>query len=119
RRAPLDNGGLAAVCVQVLRDVVAAGAGADDERFLAAPVGAVVELGRMQHVALEVLEPGQLRNVRISYEPVGEHEMLRVHGALRAVTMTHHGFPSPGGFIVRSAYELGAGPEIDFHRPRI
>ena len=82
--------------VQVLRDVIAARSGADDESLSASPVRAGGEFGGVQHFALEILQPGQLRNVRGAHQPVGEDEVLRVHRALRAIAAANHRVPPAG-----------------------
>jgi hypothetical protein len=56
RRAALHHGDLRAARGEILRDVVPAVAGADDQRALALPRLAVLILGRMQHRAGEILQ---------------------------------------------------------------
>src|SRR5213075_3285237 len=81
-RPALNNGRLAPVAVQVLRDVVAAVTRAENESLLAAPVVAVGVVDGMHHIAFEVLQPRQVRNTRETDESVREDEMPRMERTL-------------------------------------
>ena len=58
--AALDHGDLGAVRVQLLRDVVAAGAGAQHQRLAALPLRGILEIAGMHHGAGEIVEAGQI-----------------------------------------------------------
>ena len=102
--------------MQVLRDVVAAVAGADDERALARPCGSVVVLARMQHLAAESAQRRDLRQVGNAAHAGRHHQMPRMHFALLALRRAHDGRPPFGGYVVRAAFELAARPVVELHR---
>ena len=102
--------------MQVLRDVVAAVAGADDEDVLALPRLAVVVLAGMQNRAAEVAQCRHVRKVRNAADAGRHDDVARMHLPPRAVRPTEQGGPALPPFVVRAALELGGGPVVQLHR---
>ena len=114
-RAALHERDLRPGRMQVLRDIMAAVAGADDENVLAPPHLAIVVLTGVQNAAAEV---AQARNVRKAWNPAGprgHHDVARVHLPLRAVGPTQHDRPPFRCFVVAAAFEFGGRPIVQFH----
>ena len=63
---------MGAARAQVLRHVVAAVAGAEDERLASLPGGPVGVAARMQHRAGEALEAGQVGRIGMPLTPVAK-----------------------------------------------
>src|SRR5437868_1327697 len=102
--------------MQVLRDVVATVARADDERTLAAP-GLAVRVGaRMEQRAAEARERGHLEHVRNAAHAGGENDMARVQLARRAVVLPQADRPALRAIVVATAREFGAGPIVELER---
>ena len=101
--------------MQVLRDVVAAVAGADHESVLALPLLAVVVLAGMQNLAGEVRKVGISGRLGMPLTPVASTTwrgciVRLVPSAPRSTTVQR-----PCVFVVAAALELGAGPEVQLH----
>ena len=101
--------------MQVLRDVVAAVAGADHDGALALPALAVVILAGMHHLAGKVLQAGDFRHARNAADAGRQHDMARMHGALAAVGAAQRHRPAAVLLVVTAALELGLGPEVQLH----
>ena len=117
RRTPLDDGDESAAAVQVLSDVVRAGAGAEDIDGPALPFRAAGELARMDDRAAKAIQGRDLGNVR-SPAHAGRHD--DVPGMQRAMDAVGHihvefGRPALLGGVPRRALEARAGPEVDLH----
>src|SRR6202040_3507818 len=100
---------------EVLRDVVAAVAGADDDRALALPVLAVIVLAGMHHLAGKIPDAGNIRHAWNAADAGGEHDMARMHGALCAVGAVQRHGPALFVLVVAAALEFGFSPEIQLH----
>ncbi len=111
-RAALHERDLRSGRMQVLRDIMAAVARADDENVLAPPCLAVVVLTGVQNFAAEVAQARNIRKARNAAHAGGHHDVARVHLPLRAVGQTQDNGPSVRFFVVAAAFEFGAGPII-------
>src|SRR4030088_2252408 len=98
--------------MQILRDVVAAIAGADHDRALALPVLAVVVLAGMHHLALKILDPGDIPHAWNAADAGSEHHMARMHGAAGAVGAAQRHGPTAFVLVLVAALEFGLFPEI-------
>ena len=92
------------MAVQVLRHVVAAIAGAEHQRLLAAPGGAVTKAVRVHDVAGEIGEAGQVGDAGDAVGAVGEDDVARVHGPLGAGA-AQFDRPGLGGGVVGAALD--------------
>ena len=111
-RAALHERDLRPGRMQVLRDIMAAVARADDESVLALPHLAVVVLTGVQNPAAEVAQARNIRKARNPARPGGHHDVARVHLPLRAVGPTQHDRPSFRFFVVAAAFEFGGRPIV-------
>ena len=100
--------------MQVLRDVVAAGAGADHHHVAALPRCRVAVLARMHHRAAEGFEDRQLGHVGNAAHAGRHHHMARPQGAAAAIGQAQGHGPTPGGIVVQPTDKFGAGPKIQF-----
>src|SRR4051812_19344128 len=99
--------------MQVLRDVVATVARANDWRGLAAPgLGGRVR-ARKERRAGEARERGHLAHVRNGAHAGGEDDMARVQLARRAVVLPQGDRPALRAIFVATAREFGAGPIVE------
>ena len=114
-RAALNQRDLGAARMQILRDVVAAVAGADHDRRLAAPFFTVAVLAGMQHRAGEILQGRDVRHIRDAADAGRHHDVARMHRALAAIGAAQHHRPASFRLIVGATLELGAGPEVQLH----
>ena len=112
----LDDGDVRAVRLQLLRDVVTAGAGAEHQRLAAAPLLGVFEVAGMQLGAGEVGEPGQVGREGDAAHAGGENQMARMHDAPAAVGAAQRDGPLLALLVKAAADKLGAGPEIQLER---
>ena len=112
RRGALHQRHLGAARMQILRDVVAAVAGADHDRALALPVLAVVVLAGMQHGAAKIFQAGNVRHARNAADAGGQHDMARMHRALAAIGAAQRHGPALFFLVVAAALELGPGPKF-------
>ncbi len=115
RRTALNQRDIDPARMQVLRDVVAAVAGADHQRALTLPFLAVGVAAGMQHRAFEILQRRNLRQVRNAADAGGHHDMPRMHFARRAVGAAQRHVPALLRLVIRAAREFGAGPEVELH----
>ena len=118
-RAALDNRGVHAMAVQVLRHVVSGVSGPQHEGFLARPRGAAFEAVRVKHVAGEIFKPGQVRHMGDAIGAIGQDDMPRVHYPLGPVGSAQAGGPTPLGLVIGAANEFRARPAIELHRFRV
>ena len=86
-----------AMAVQILRDIVAAVAGAQNQRFLATPGCATFKPVRVKHVAGEILQARQVRNMGDTVRSIREDQMPRTHHPLGPVRPPQPSGPAPGG----------------------
>ena len=116
-RATLHDGDAGAVAVQVLRDVVRAGAGAEDIDVAAFPLRAAGEFARMDNRAFETIQGRNVGDVRRPAHAGGHHDVPGMQRPMNAVGHVHVEFGGPAllGDIPRSALEARAGPEVDLH----
>ena len=115
-RAALHHRDPRPAAVQVLRDIVGAGAGAEHQHVALAPLSAIAELARMQHRSAKARERWNLRQIRRAADAGGQDDVARSHLAQAAVGQSHACRPAMRLRIEARAFERGAGPEIDFHR---
>src|SRR4029079_6001385 len=101
---------------QVLRNVVAAVACADDDRADPFPVFAVGVLARVEPLAAELRERRNVREMGNSADAGREHDVPRPERALRTVGALEGHRPARFAFVVRCATKLGWGPEVELHR---
>ncbi len=80
-RAALNQRDLNAARMQVLRDIVAAVAGADHQRAFALPRFAVAILAGMQNRAGEIFQAGNIRQIRNAADAGGQHDMPRMQSS--------------------------------------
>ena len=83
-RAALHQRHLGAARIQVLRDIVAAVAGADHDRLFALPVLAVVIAAGMHQRTGEIFQAGNLGHVGNAADAGRHHHMARMHGCVRS-----------------------------------
>ena len=114
-RTALHERDLCPARVQVLRNIVAAVAGADDEDVLALPRLAVVVLAGVQNLAAEVAQRRDIRKARNAADSGRHDDVSRMHLPLRAVRATQHDRPSPFSFVVGAALEFGGRPVVELH----
>ena len=115
RRGALKQRHMRAARMQVLRDVVAAVAGADHDRAFALPVLAIVVLARVHHRAAKILQAGNLGHARNAADAGRQHDMARMHGTLAAVGAAQRHRPALFHLVIAAALELGLGPEVQLH----
>ncbi len=101
--------------MQVLRDIVAAVAGADHQRLFAFPFLAVVISAGMQDRTGEVFQAGNIGHTRNPADAGGQHDMARMHRALAAVGPAQRHGPAFFLFIIAATLELGTGPVVELH----
>src|SRR5260370_39937704 len=94
-RAARTESDLRPARVQVLRNIMAAVARADDKDFLALPHLAVVVLAGVQNRAAEFAQRRNIRKARNTADSGGHDDVPRVHLPFRAVRTTEHNGPSP------------------------
>src|ERR1051325_6409891 len=99
--------------MQILGDVMAAVAGADDERAFAAPRLAVGVGARMHYRAAEVGEGGKLRHVWNAADTGSEHHMPRLQAALSAVGTLQADRPALRKLVGAPAEQFGASPVVE------
>ena len=109
--APLDKRYRRPVGLQVLRHIVGAGAGADDQdAFVLAALRAGIGAG-MDDLALELVERRDCRQVGDAGDAGGHNHMSRPQGAGAAGLFQLHR-PAAVGLVVSAAAEFGFRPEI-------
>src|SRR5438874_3284681 len=116
RGRTLDNRHLSAARVKILRDVMAAIAGADDDCSLAAPGFAIRVLARVQHLAAEIGERGDVLQIGNATHTGRQHDMGGMHlvYAVGAAAQAHG--PAPSALVVAAAEKLGVRPVIELER---
>src|SRR6266702_6889444 len=115
RRRTLYQRYLGAAGAEILRDVVDAVAGADDDGALALPALAVLVAARMQQRAFEIVEGRNVGLVGDAADAGRHHHVARMHAALAAVGAPQRDRPALPSVVVGAALELGAGPEVQLH----
>src|SRR6185503_5235984 len=115
----LDQGDLRPARVQVLRDIVTAVAGTDDDGAPALPRLAVLVLAGMNDGPGKIPQGRDVRNARDAAHAGCEHYVPRMELALRAVRAAHHDRPALRLIVVHAALEIGAGPVIELHAFRV
>ena len=93
--------------MEVLGDVVARIAGAEDESAAAVPDGAVGIGAGVQDGAGEGFEAGEVGDDRDGADAGGEDEVSRAHDAFAAVSAADCGGPGGGGVVVGGVDEFG------------
>ena len=114
-RAALNHGDVGAVGLQLLADVMRAGAGPHHDDGFAAPLRAGGKLAGMQHLAGEILDRCDGGNVGRAADAGRHHDMFRAQHANAAVAAPDPRHPALRRLIVFGALEHGAGPEVDLH----
>src|SRR5690606_14516196 len=102
--------------VQVLRHVVAAGAGTDDDGALANVLRALPVLLGVDDIPAEVVKSGDVGHSRDSGDPSRHHHVAWMHDAPRAVSTLEWYVPPLLYLVVLAAAELGPSPDVDLHR---
>ena len=115
-KVDMDHGDIGAAGVQVLRDIVAAVAGAHHQRLAALPGMAGGVLAGMQHRAREIVETRRLRTDRNGADAGGEDQMPRPEDAQRAILAPQRDFPASLGLIEHAVDHFGAWPDVEVHR---
>jgi hypothetical protein len=100
--------------MEILRDVMAAVARADDESGLFLPSLAILVFTGVQNFTAEIAQPRNIRNARDAAHAGRHHDVARVH-LPRPVGETHQHRPSLRRFIVTAACEFAARPIVEFH----
>src|SRR6476620_9583787 len=100
---------------EVLRDIVAAVARADDENILASPGLAVTVSAGVQNLAAEVSQARNVGKARNTTRAGRQHDVARAHLPLRAVGPAQHDGPSFRIFVVGAAFEFGGRPVVQLH----
>src|SRR5262245_32431460 len=85
RRATLNQRDLGPARAQILRNIMAAVAGADDENALALPLLTVVVLAGVQDRAAEGPQRRDIGKVRNAADAGGHHDVARTQLPLRAI----------------------------------
>ncbi len=102
--------------MQILGDVVAAVAGADDDGVLAGPlIGIVVGMG-VHDGAGELIETRYLRDVGNAADARRHDDVPGAHLAPGAVRQCQLRAPALRGIVVGSAGEFRCGPVVELHR---
>ena len=115
RRRALHQRHVSAARMQILCDVVAAIAGADDEGPFALPALAVVIPAGMKHCPGKIRQARNLRHIRDAGNPGRHHHMARMHRPRGAVGSPQRHLPATFGRVIDTALEFGAGPEVELH----
>ena len=117
RRAALDHRHFgSAGDAQILRHVVAGGAGAQHQGALALPVQAAAVMAGMPDGAAKFRKARQVRHDRRGADAVGEHDVARPHAVLCSVRAPQHHVPAIGGCVPGAAGQFGVRPDVEFHR---
>ena len=95
RRAALNQRDLGAARIKVLRDIVAAVAGADHQRCVCLPRLAVAILAGMENRAGKILQGRNIRQIRNAADAGRHHDMARMHHARAAVGAAQRHRPAP------------------------
>src|SRR5436190_23247627 len=85
-----------------------------DKNALAFPRLAVLVLTGVQNFTGEITQACNVRKARNPAGPGGHHDVARVHLPLRAIGPAQSDGPSLRVFVVAAAFELGAGPIVQF-----
>src|SRR5439155_23873326 len=101
--------------IEVLRNIVAAVAGANDKDVLSPPFLAVTILAGVQNPAAEVPQRRDVGKVRNSARPGRHDDVSRTHFPLRAVRPMQHDGPALLRFVVGPAPEFRGGPVAELH----
>ena len=115
RRAALHHGDARAVAVQVLRDVVRAGAGAEHQHRPAAPGGTVGELARMQHRAAKRSSVGICGRCGVPLTLVAMTMCFGRSVRVLPSARRSRALPAPRTRVEGCALERGLRPEGDVH----
>ncbi len=102
--------------MQVVRDVVGAGAGADHQHRFSGDVEIVAVAAGMQDRAAEIFGAFEFRNVRQAADAHRHHDVARMHGAGAAVGELDLRVPAALRVVVAAAEDGGAGPDVELHR---
>ena len=115
RRAALHHGYLGAIAMQILRNVMRAGAGAENINRLALPFRAILEARGMHNLPLEAIKCGNIRQARRAADAGCHDDVARAHDAFAAISLLQPCHPALRRRIIRGTFETRFGPEIYLH----
>ena len=114
--AALDHGDRGAAGGKILRHVVTAVAGADDDGGFAPPVFAIRVATGMDDLAGERIQARQIRHVRNAADARRHDDVFWRERANATFRVAQNGGPSPPVVIEARLDQFGPGPEIQLHR---
>src|SRR5690606_23380432 len=101
---------LRAMRVKILRHVVPAGPGSENQCALALPRGPIIILMRMDHLALERVDARKLDIARDAIDAIGENKVPGPENAFRAIGAAHPRIPMAGSLVITASDKRRAGP---------